>query len=263
MSSACSPGQPRRHSRCTTSMWKRCFEVRAPARARTDLAGAPSLAGRTCCRQEPWRLRLPSRSCSPCASRSPNGDRALNRPGSMSTSPPFQKGVPCRSCSRGMARNEREVGDAVRGAGARRLWRRRQGRAGGRRRGRRRRGDRPERLRRVGRAGEEELHEPEAGVPEAGLTGVPDPAEPVRPVSGRAGAVRAGGGRLRRRGDREAGGRAARADPEAVLRRRQEEVREAAGRAGRDGRASSKRSPGPDRLGEDLRGGHGQGGGDR
>ena len=49
MSSACSPGQPRRYSRCTTSMWKRCFEVRPPARARTDLAGAPSLAGRTCC----------------------------------------------------------------------------------------------------------------------------------------------------------------------------------------------------------------------
>ena len=38
--------------------------------------------------------------------------------------------------------------------------------------------------------------------------------------------------RPRRRGHRQAGGRAARADPEAVLRRRQEEVREAAEGAG-------------------------------
>ena len=231
----------------------RCFEVLAPARPRAHPAGVPSLAGRTCCRQEPRRPRSPSRSCSPCARTSPNGDRALNRPESMSTSPPSRKEAPCRSCSRETARNEREMGDAVPGAGARRLWRGRQGRAGGRRRSRRRRGDRPQRLRRAGRAGEEELPDPGPGVPEGGLAGVPDPAEPVRPVPGRAGEVRAGGGRLRCRGDRAAGGRSAGADPEAVLRRRQEEVREATRRPGRDGRAGSKGSPGPDRLGEDLR----------
>ena len=61
----------------------------------------------------------------------------------------------------------------------------------------------------------------------------------------------------------KAGRRPARADPEAVLRRRQEEVREAAEGAGAHRGAGAQRHPRADHLGEDLRGGHRRREGDR
>ena len=99
-------------------------------------------------------------------------------PERRSSSPPARVDVhlaafPARECAVPPALEEwRETGmkwvTLLAGAGARRLWRRRQGRAGRRGRGRRRRGDRPERLRGGDRAGEEELPNQKRDFPAAG-----------------------------------------------------------------------------------------------